>query len=159
MFFNVETNWKVATLHYILVGKWYGVIMNDGIITSLQILKDEATREKYDYAIAHPEEVFRFFIVHKFGILLNRALLIMFIDWSRIELSFYFYIFFYFYYLRCFTILHNTIERTMVTRRWDLLCFYCWPLIYFGCSWLEMLIEWMVFTFYPWIWLVSTLTC
>lgn len=53
--------------------------MNDGIITSLQILKDEATREKYDYAIAHPEEVFRFFIVHKFGILLNR-LLIMFID-------------------------------------------------------------------------------
>lgn len=36
--------------------------MNDGIITCLQILKDEATREKYDYAIAHPEEVFRFFI-------------------------------------------------------------------------------------------------
>lgn len=93
MFFNVETNWKVATLHYILVGKWYGVIMNDGIITSLQILKDEATREKYDYAIAHPEEVFRFFIVHKFGILLNR-LLIMFIDWSRIELSFFFFFFF-----------------------------------------------------------------
>lgn len=26
----------------------------------LQILKDETTREKYDYAIAHPEEVFRF---------------------------------------------------------------------------------------------------
>lgn len=24
---------------------------------SLQILKDEATREQYDYAIAHPEEV------------------------------------------------------------------------------------------------------
>lgn len=23
----------------------------------LQILKDEATREQYDYAIAHPEEV------------------------------------------------------------------------------------------------------
>jgi len=54
--------------------------MNDGITTSLQILKDEATREKYDYAIAHPEEVLRFFIMHKFGILLNRALLIMFID-------------------------------------------------------------------------------
>jgi len=63
--------------------------MNDGITTSLQILKDEATREKYDYAIAHPEEVLRFFIMHKFGILLNRALLIMFIDWSRIELSFF----------------------------------------------------------------------
>lgn len=29
-------------------------------ITSFQILKDEATREQYDYAIAHPEEVSRF---------------------------------------------------------------------------------------------------
>jgi len=55
--------------------------MNDGIILFfLQILKDEATREKYDYAIAHPEEVFRFFLMHKFGILLNRDLLIMCID-------------------------------------------------------------------------------
>lgn len=24
----------------------------------MQILKDEATREQYDYALAHPEEVF-----------------------------------------------------------------------------------------------------
>ncbi|ONI10087.1 hypothetical protein PRUPE_4G026200 [Prunus persica] len=28
------------------------------LIVKLQILKDEATREQYDYAIAHPEEVF-----------------------------------------------------------------------------------------------------
>lgn len=27
------------------------------MIVKLQILKDEATREQYDYAIAHPEEV------------------------------------------------------------------------------------------------------
>jgi hypothetical protein len=27
----------------------------------MQILKDEATREQYDYAIAHPEEVHFFF--------------------------------------------------------------------------------------------------
>lgn len=34
--------------------------VNHRNLFSLQILKDEATREKYDYAIAHPEEVFRF---------------------------------------------------------------------------------------------------
>lgn len=27
------------------------------LIYELQILKDESTREQYDYAIAHPEEV------------------------------------------------------------------------------------------------------
>lgn len=53
-----EAKWKVTKLHYILVRKW--CVVNDGIITYLQILKDETTREKYDYAIEHPEEVFRF---------------------------------------------------------------------------------------------------
>lgn len=28
-----------------------------GVIAAFQILKDEASREQYDYAIAHPEEV------------------------------------------------------------------------------------------------------
>ena len=51
-----EVNWKLTTLFCF----WWeiGSDANDGNMTSLQILKDEATREQYDYAIAHPEEVF-----------------------------------------------------------------------------------------------------
>jgi hypothetical protein len=40
----------------------------------MQILKDEATREQYDYAIAHPEEVHSFFFFFFFFFSFNSVL-------------------------------------------------------------------------------------
>lgn len=40
----------------------------------LQILKDEATRERYDYAIAHPEEVHRRNLLIQIIMLINCGL-------------------------------------------------------------------------------------